>query len=64
LVPAKLKTEPPLVNLPDPGSSLYQINTSAQITFHGEETDSEEPVTVRATVMVSFGDYADEEGGE
>lgn len=64
LVPAKLKTEPPLVNLPDPGSNLYQINTSAQITFHGEETDSEEAVTVRATVMVSFGDYADEGGEE
>jgi hypothetical protein len=64
LVPAKLKVESPLVDLPDPGSSLYQINTTAQITFHGEETESEDPVTVRGTVMVSFGDYADQEEEE
>jgi hypothetical protein len=55
VVPATMKTQPPLVSLIGGG----EITTTARITIHGIEATSERQVTLEATMPVHFANWAD-----
>ena len=62
LVPATIKTQPPLSHLVspglEPGTGYINIQATATIRFHGT-TLSGDPVTATATVGVDFANFAD-----
>jgi len=57
IVPASYKTAPPLLTI---RQLQEEIRLEADITFIGEEEDSEEEVRVTATLPVHCADWADE----
>ena len=55
VVPASLKTQPPLVSLWQGG----QIQTIAHITFYGHETGSNQDIRFSTVLQINFANYAD-----